>query len=229
MNYDYKNAINYLILKEELDNCLTKSYLKDISYKIDNIVGYANHDSHDRLHNFNEDLTKLDLTKLDEIEKQLNYYLDRIYATFVYYKKILDEELKEKCENILPQYNITKIQLVIENVLNDIYNYYRELLNESKDKKLTEIKIKLSKFKARKFLDSSNECCVYLYTSCGSVIFSFPEKHGLAIFPNNKVLNSIVSFSITTYSINLDDQDSKDFISYLSGLGIDYKEIEIKE
>ena len=53
MNYDYKNTTNYLILKEELDNCLTKSYLKDISYKIDNIIEYANLDSRVPLYNFN--------------------------------------------------------------------------------------------------------------------------------------------------------------------------------
>ena len=130
MNYDYKNTTNYLILKEELDNCLTKSYLKDISYKIDNIIEYANLDSRVPLYNF-----KLDSTKLDEIEKQLNHYLDRIYATFVYYSGILDEECEE-CEDILPKYNIIKIQLVKQDVLKDIYNHYYKLLNECKDKKL---------------------------------------------------------------------------------------------
>lgn len=229
MTCDYKNTTNYALLQDELNNCLTKSYFKDIMDFIHNIIEYANHDSHVRLYNFNEDLTKLDSTKLDEIEKQLNYYLDTIYATFVYYSGILDEKLKEKCEDILPKYNIIRIQLIKQDILKDIYNHYSKLLNESKDKKLAEIKTKLSKFRARKFLNSSNERCFYLYTSCGSAVFTFPEKHSSAVFPNNKILNSIVSPLMVIYSIDLDDQDSKDFILYLGGLGVDYKELEIKE
>lgn len=230
MNYDYKNTtVNYLIFKEELNNCLTKSYFKDIIDNIDNIILYCIHDMGIRYIQFNEDLIKLDSTKLDEIEKQLNYYLDRICASFVYYSQMLSGKLYEKCEDILPQYNLKKIELVQDNVLKDIYNYYIELINESKNKKLVESNKKIFKFKAKKFINSSKELCICLYSSCGTSAVSFQETHSSTIFPKNKVLTSIVSFSILTYSIDLDDQDSKDFILYLGGLGIDYKEIEIKE
>lgn len=34
MNYDYKNNINYILMQEELNNCLTKNYIQKSEERI---------------------------------------------------------------------------------------------------------------------------------------------------------------------------------------------------